>query len=163
MKKQLLILALIFYIISIPGFVFSSSSPELKIWKVNPFTRCPICGEYFTIGENHNLGSLEIYEAYFQDNQYNLNFFGPIGTTITLFGAKEFATRAGFLTVIKTDEYPVHISDLENFPLNNWTDIPRAGRISGSYRAYYHPSPNFGKWVSSVKWGNWKFPETIEK
>ncbi len=163
MKKHLLILAAFFYFMGVPSLAFTSPSPELKIWKVDPFTRCPICGEYFTIGEGQNLGNLEIYEAYFQDNQYNLNFFGPIGTTITLFGEKEFATGAGFLTVIKTDDNPVHINDLENFPANHWTDISKAGRISGSYRAYYHPSQNFGKWVSSVKWGNSELPEAIAK
>jgi len=163
MKKQLWILAVFFYFMSVPGLAFPASSPELKIWKVDPFTRCPICGEYFTIGENQNLGNLEVYEAYFQDNQYNLNFFGPIGTTITLFGEKEFATGAGFLTVMKTDENPVHINDLEDFPANHWTDIPKAGRISGSYRVYYNPSPNFGKWVSSIKWGKSKSLETTAK
>lgn len=70
----------------------------------------------YKIGENQNLGNLEVYEAYFQDNQYNLNFFGPIGTTITLFGEKEFTTAAGFLPIIKTDEKPVHIKNLEGFP-----------------------------------------------
>ncbi len=163
MKKQLLILAIVFYFVGIPGLAFSTPNPELKIWKVDPFARCPICGEYFTIGENQNLGDLEIYEAYFQDNPYNLNFFGPIGTTITLFGDKEFATGTGFLTIVKTDAIPVHINDLENFPADNWTDIAEAGRISGSYRAYYHPSPNFGKWVSSVKWGSPKLPETMSE
>ena len=74
-----------------------------------------------------------------------------------------FSTEAGFLTVIKTDENPVHINDLEGFPANHWADIPKAGKISGSYRAYYHPSPNFGKWVSSIKWGNSKLPKTTTK
>jgi hypothetical protein len=76
---------------------------------------------------------LEVYEAYFQNNQYNLNFFGPIGTTITLFGEKEFSTEAGFLTVIKTDENPFYINHSEGFLANHWTDNPKAGRISGSY------------------------------
>jgi transcription elongation factor Elf1 len=83
---------------SVPCLAFSSPSLELKIRKVTPFTRCPICGEYFTIGENQILGNLEVYEAYFQDNQYNLNFFGTIGTTKNLFGEKEFTTGAGLLT-----------------------------------------------------------------
>ncbi len=163
MKKKLIVFVIVFFFVGVPGLAFSTSSPELKIWKVNPFTRCPICGEYFTIGKNQNFSDLNVYEAYFQDTQYNLNLFGPAGTVITLFGEKEFSTKAGFLTVIKTDEKPVHINDLENFPADDWTEIPEAGRISGSYRAYYHPSPNFGKWVSSVKWGYSKPPVPMTK
>ena len=65
MKKLFLILILIIYALSIPSFVFALDSPELKIWKVNPFTRCPICGEYFTIGNNQNLSNLDLEECPF--------------------------------------------------------------------------------------------------
>ena len=157
MKKLFLILILIIYALSVPSFVFALTSPELKIWKVNPFTRCPICGEYFTIGNNQNLSNLDlVYGAYLQDNQYNLYLFGSSGTSITLFGEKDFGTKSGFLTIVKTDDNPVYITDLENFPPDSWTEIGMLDQISGGYRAYYHPYPDFGKWVTSVKWGNFK-------
>ena len=65
MKKLFLILILIIYALSVPSFGFALTSRELKMWKVNPFTQCPICGEYFTIANKQNLINLDlVYRAY---------------------------------------------------------------------------------------------------
>jgi hypothetical protein len=91
---------------------------------------------------------------------------GPVGTTITLFGAEGYKTERGFLIVIKQDKEHITISNLENFPANEWREVPPHEGWNGAYKAYYQPYERFKENVASALWGNWwreQLPELDRK
>ena len=117
---------------------------QLKLFKVNPFTRCPFCGEWFPISESQDLKSIAIYSEFNSDNEYNLVLFGQRGSTVTIFGDFDYGTSKGFLIINKIDNKPIYLYDLEQFPENQWVTINSTEASNAKFNVcllYTSPSP----------------------
>ena len=91
-----LILGFILYFLFIPSSSWASDPAQLKLFKVNDFTLCNICGEFYPVFENQDVSTLESYSQFYQDNEYNLTFWGSTGSTVTVFGDFDHKTDKGF-------------------------------------------------------------------
>ena len=69
-----------------------------------------------------------------------------------LFGEFKYDERNGYLTIQKTDERKVWLLDLGDFPQNTWSTVP-PNNDSGGFKVFFKGEPDFGREVSSVKWG----------
>ncbi len=157
----------LFLVLILLSLLASSSSwgrdlGQLKLFKVNDFTLCSICGEFYPVFENEDVSSLESYSQFHQDNEYNLTFWGLTGSTVTVFGDFNYETDRGFLILHKLDDKPIYLYDLEKFPAKEWTEVGPEGVSKGKYLAYYHPYENFKTNLASVKWGQW-WPDSVGK
>ncbi len=160
--RRNLFLALIFCLLLVPSSSLASDPAQLKLFKVNEFTLCSICGEFYPVFENQDVSSLASYSQFLQDNEYNLTFWGDPGSTVTIFGSFDYVTDKGYLIVHKLDDQPIYLYDLEKFPENEWTEVGAKGVSKGKFLAYYQPYENFKTNISSVKWGQW-WPDSVEK
>jgi len=160
--RQNLFLALVLCFLLIPSGSWASDPAQLKLFKVNNFTLCSICGEFYPVFEDQDVSSLESYSQFFQDNEYNLTFWGDAGSTTTIFGNFNHATDKGYLILHKLDDQPIYLYDLEKYPENQWTEVGAEGVSKGKFLVYYQPYENFKTNLASVKWGQW-WPDSVEK
>lgn len=160
--RRNLFLALILFCLLFPSSSWASDPAQLKLFKVNNYTLCSICGEFYPVFENQDVDSLESYSQFFQDNEYNLTFWGSTGSTVTVFGDFDHKTERGFLILHKLDDNPVYLYDLEKFPAKEWTEVGPEGVSKGKFLAYYQPYENFKTNLASVKWGQW-WPDSVKK
>lgn len=136
---------------------FGAQKAEINLWKKDPFLYgpCGHCANFVNFRESENCDDISAFNnLYMQSGRYEVDLFGPKGTTVTLFGVRDFGLDRGFIIITKKDALPVEVEDLENFSPEIWIDIERRGK-KGAYTAYYQPYQNFKNNVVSVGWGQW--------
>ncbi|MFQ5673635.1 MAG: hypothetical protein ACE5G9_11110 [Nitrospinales bacterium] len=140
----------------VSGPALGSPKAEINLWKRDPFLYgpCGHCADFINLRENENCNDFSQFNLYQQSGDYQLDLFGPKGTTITLFGMRDFDITGGFIVITKKDDSPVEIADLEGFSPETWVDVKKKGR-KGAYTAYYQSHRNFKSNVASVGWGQW--------
>lgn len=152
---------LILIILALPAT--ASQKAELNLWKFDEFLSgaCGFCGDFVVFHEGKDLSSFTDFARYLQSGYYTAVLTGPKKTTITLFGAMDFATDRGFLIITKRDDALVEIEDLEAFTPDTWVHVAARDGSSGAFSAYYHPHPQFKNNIASGKWGTWQPPLAV--
>ena len=87
----------------------------------------------------------------FCEGEYSLSLEGPVGTTVTLYGQYFYGKGRGYLVLTKTDDKKIQVSNLDNFPAENWF-VSHANKDTGGYEAFLKPSPDFKTNLESVQW-----------
>jgi len=57
--------------------------------------------------------------------------------------------------VVKKDDRPVAMEDIDSLPPHQWVDVKQSDTGQGFYRVWYHPSDRFRERIASVRWGQW--------
>lgn len=112
------------------------------------------CDELMHIRSENNVPDMRHFDCYARTGKYTMVLSGPVGTTVTLFGNPQYGKERGYLVITKTDDRPIWILNLENFPDKQWF-ANNAERQSGAYDAFYQEAPIFKRNVTSIKWGKW--------
>ncbi len=135
----------------------ASNPAELLLWKKDPFFfgACGHCAEFFPIYENDSPADITEFSLYTQTGYFYIDLNGPAGTTVTLFGKQKHSPDRGFLIIIKRDDAPIAVADLESVPPNRWVEVAAENSSSGAYSAWYQPYGGFKQNVNSVRWGQW--------
>ena len=141
--------------LSIPGWAESQMKANLFLQKVDPFLYgpCGWCSERFILNENDNRKNFKRYNSNNQTGSYLIDLTGPVGTAVTLYGSQNYDLEHGYLIVIKQDDQPIAVEDLENLPARQWVEVKGTG--PGHYRVWYQPSSRFREKIASVRWGQW--------
>ncbi len=153
-------IVILFFILMFPTAAFASDKAQLNLWKKDPFRygRCGHCAKLVSAAENKDLAdffpfvNLELQSGYFV-----ADLTGPTGTSVTLYGLKDFRTDRGYLVIVKKDDSIVEIDDLEAFAAGKWTDVEKE---QGAYSVFYHPHENFKSLIASIRWGKGPQSET---
>ena len=142
-------------ILCFSGTSLAAAGGELLLWKKDPFLygRCGHCSDLFSLKQGRDVKDLDYANFKTQEGVFTLDLKGPAGTTITLFGAPGYAKDRGYLTLVKKDDSPLAIDDLEAFAPGIWVDIKAKGESAGGYSAWYQPHGGFTSSVTSVLWG----------
>ena len=148
-----LIVLIIFFF---SGNSIASPKGELLLWKKDPFLYgpCGHCSDLFSLAAGHNIKDLNYANFKSQSGVFTLDLKGPAGTTVTLFGAPGHMKDRGYLTLVKKDDSPIAIDDLEAFAPGVWVDIKAMADDAGGYSAWYQPHADFTSSVTSVLWGS---------
>ncbi|KMP11515.1 hypothetical protein UZ36_04270 [Candidatus Nitromaritima sp. SCGC AAA799-C22] len=157
MKKTMSPWITLFIIFCLALPVTASQKAELNLWKFDEFMYgpCGFCGDFITFYEGKDISQFIDFSRYYQSGYYTVVLTGPAETTVTLFGAVDFATDKGFLIIIKKDDALVEIEDMEAFSPDTWVHVEARERVSGAFSAYYHPYPQFKNNIASGNWGRW--------
>jgi hypothetical protein len=128
----------------------------IYLWHHDPYAHglCDDCPGLIKIYPDDNPGDLFEYPFHLRSGYYTAALFGPTGTKTTLFGDINYKTDRGYLVLIKTDDDPIEVDDLEGFSPNQWVEVPHRRDASGGYKAYYSPHEFFKEQISSLKWEN---------
>lgn len=139
--------------------VSSSHLTELYLSKRDPnlYGTCGRCTQQYVLEGHQDRWDISDYPYFLQSGYYYVNLYGPPGTTVTLFGGKNYDPDYGFIIIRKHDEFPVSIKDLEAFAADQWTkmEAEKGRNYNGAYSAYYHPKKFFKNHITSVKWKKW--------
>ena len=148
----LIVLIILFF----SGNSLATPKGELLLWKKEPFLYglCGHCSDLFTVAEGKNVKDLNYANFISQSGVFTLDLKGPAGTTVTLFGAPGHKKDRGYLTLVKKDDSPIAIDDLEAFAPGVWVDIKAQAGDAGGYSAWYQPHADFTSSVTSVLWGS---------
>lgn len=135
----------------------AANKADLRLWKHDPFMygACGHCADFVRFNENSDAKSFTEFPLYRQTGYYTVHLSGPKGTTVTIYGSKNFGRDRGFLVVVKNDDSAIQIDDLEGFVSGQWLNVPSKRGESGAYSVYYRPFPNFRENLASVNWGQW--------
>ncbi len=130
---------------------------ELLLRKVDPYFYgpCGWCSDLLSLGANENRKSLPDYNWSTQTGYFTIDLMGPAGTTVTLFAAQDYSRKNGYLILVKKDDRPIAVGDLENLPPNQWVVMDTAETGPGVYSLWYHPDGRFTERIASVRWGQW--------
>ena len=149
--------------------VFADTNSKANLWlqKVDPYLYgpCGWCSERLILNENDNRKDFKRYNSNTQTGSFLIDLTGPAGTTVTLYGAQNYNREQGYLIVVKQDDQPIAVGNLENLPPQQWVEINRSDTGPGLYRVWYHPSDRFEERIASVRWGQWwsELPPVFEK
>ena len=134
-----------------------NAKAELLLKKEDPYLygACGWCSDLFSLKQNDNRKNFNQYNLETQTGSYLVDLVGPVGTTVTLFGSKNFSREHGYLILVKQDDRPIAVGDLGNLPPRQWVDVNQSDTGPGLYRLWYHPSANFKERIASVRWGQW--------
>ena len=128
---------------------------ELMLKKEDPYLygACGWCTDLFLLKENDNRKNFSGYNLDLQTGSYLIDLTGPQGTTVTLFGSQSYSRQQGYLILVKQDDYPIAVGDLESLPPNQWVEVgtPQTGR----YSVWYYPANHFKELIASARWGQW--------
>ena len=145
-----------FLLCGLAGPVAAETDPkaELVLQKRDPYNiACEWCADLFRLKENDNRKDFKKYNENEQTGFFEIDVLGPAGTTVTLFGSENFARKHGYLILVKKDNRPIEVGDLEHLPARQWVDVGTAQ--TGSYSVWYHPVDGFKERIASVRWGQW--------
>ncbi len=132
------------------------SQAELNLTKVDPNNiMCDDCTQFVTFRAYENRKDFTDFPYYYQSGFYQMDFIGKEKTMVTLFGQKGFNTKKGFLVLVKLDNKPIRISDLDKMPSRQWITVKPGDDSEGAFDAYYYPYEGFQSDIASVKWGKW--------
>jgi len=112
------------------------------------------CTEMYDVRKDENVPDMRQFRNYNCQARYAVILRGEPGYTVTVFGDFNFGKTSGFLIVIKNDDKPVWIEDIEYLPAGKWVDVPGKDQY-GSFRAFYQAAPRFSQSVASIQWGKW--------
>ena len=139
--------------------VYAETGSKANLWlqKVDPYLYgpCGWCSEHFILNENDNRENFKRYNSNTQTGSYLIDLTGPVGTTVTLYGSQNYGLKYGYLILVKQDDKPIAIGDLENLPPRQWVEVNQSDTGPGLYRVWYHPSRHFKERIASVRWGRW--------
>ncbi|MBI5428493.1 MAG: hypothetical protein HZA02_09490 [Nitrospinae bacterium] len=126
---------------------------ELLLWKKDPYFtgQCGHCAELLSLNEKEDKADFSGYNLDYQSGYYFADLTGPAGTEVALFGGRDFRADRGFLAIVKKDDLPVRIADIEAFPPDAWVEVPGQGK-NGAYRVFYRPYSGFKHNVASIGW-----------
>ena len=143
-------------LLSTPAWAEPGPKAELMLQKRDPYLygACGWCTDMFSLKENDNRKDFRQYNSDTQTGYYQIDVLGPAGTTITLFGSKNFSRKHGYLILVKKDDRPIAVGDLDNLPPRQWVDVNNA-EGPGVYSVWYHPAKYFKERIASVRWGQW--------
>ena len=148
-----------FLILFLSPLVYAESGMKANLWlqKVDPYLYgpCGWCSERFILNENDDRKDFKQYNSSTQTGSYLIDLTGPAGTTVTLYGSQNYGLKHGYLILVKQDDKPIAIGDLENLPKRQWVEVSRSDTGPGLYRVWYHPSDRFEERIASIKWGQW--------
>ena len=147
------LLGLLALLWSLPAW--AGPTAELLLQKRDPYLygACGWCTDLFSLKENDNRKNFNQYNARTQTGYYQIDIQGPAGTTVTLFGSQNYGLDHGYLILVKKDDRPLAIEDLDDLPANRWVDVNTPE--TGVYRMWYHPAEHFNERIASVRWGQW--------
>lgn len=137
---------------------------ELLLQKEDPFLygACGWCTDLFRLKENDNRKDFRQYNLDTQTGSYLIDLTGPEGTIVTLFGSQNFLREQGYVILVKRDDRPIAVGELDDLPPHQWVEVgtPR----TGIYSVWYHPFDRFKERIASVRWGHWwtELPPAIE-
>ena len=158
---------LILFVLSSPAWAEPSLKANLLLQKVDPYLygSCGWCSEVFILNENDNRKNFKLYNSDSQTGSYLIDLTGPVGTTVTLYGSQDFDLNMGYLILVKQDDQPIVVGDLDNLPPHQWVEVKRPDTGPGLYRVWYHPVNRFKERIASVRWGQWwsELPPSIER
>jgi hypothetical protein len=148
---------LLILLLSAPAWADPGSKAELLLQKKDPYIygSCGWCTDFFILKENDNRKNFKQYNTNTQTGYFEVDVMGPAGTTVTLFGSQNFSRKQGYLILVKQDNRPIVVGDLENLPPHQWVDVKQSDTGPGLYRVWYHPSDRFKERIASVRWGQW--------
>ena len=159
------LLALVLH--SAAGGAESVAKAELLLQKEDPYLygACGWCTDLFRLKENDNRKDFRQYNLDTQTGSYLIDLTGPEGTTVTLFGSQNFSLKQGYLILVKQDDRPLTVGNLDNLPPDQWVDMNQSDTGPGLYRVWYHPFDRFKERIASVRWGQWwtELPPASEK
>ncbi len=150
-----------------PAWAETKLRANLWLQKVDPYLYgpCGWCSEVFILNENDNRKNFKRYNSNNQTGSYLIDLTGPEGTTVTLYGSQDFNLSQGYLILVKQDDRPIAVGDLENLPPRQWVEVKQSDTGPGLYRVWYHPGEYFKDRIASVRWGQWwsELPPISEK
>ncbi len=151
--KTILILSLLVTCISSPSLA-NEIKTKLTLFKSIEDKRAMImkgrlCKNFIFIEKDRK--NLSDMRNRFCVGEYSLSLDGPAGTTVTLYGQYFFGKGRGYLILTKTDDQKIQISNLDNFPAEQWV-ATQANKKTGGYEAFLKPSPDFKTNLASVQW-----------
>ena len=128
---------------------------ELLLQKEDPFLygACGWCTDIFRLKENDNRKDFRQDNLDTQTGSYLIDLTGPEGTTVTLFGSQNYSLKQGYLILVKKDDRPLAVGDLEHLPPRQWVEVVTPQ--TGIYSVWYHPAAYFKEHIASVRWGQW--------
>lgn len=152
-----LIPCLLVLLLSTPAWTETVPKAELLLLKEDPYLygACGWCTDLFLLKENDNRKNFNEYNLDTQTGSYLIDLTGPEGTTVTLFGSQNYSLQRGYLILVKKDDRPIAVGDLENLPPDQWVDVNQSDTGPGLYRVWYHPAAYFKDHIASVRWGQW--------
>ena len=155
--KTFLIGAFLLGISANAGWAETGLKASLYLQKVDPYLYgpCGWCSERFILRENDNRKDFNQYNSNTQTGSYQIDLTGPVGTAVTLYASQNYDLKHGYLIVIKQDDKPIAVSDLENLPSRQWVEVKGEDTGPGTYRIWYQPSSGFMEHIASVRWGQW--------
>ncbi len=148
---------LLLFAAPLPAGAEPGTRAELLLRKVDPYFygACGWCSDLVSLGANDNRKSFPEYNWNTQTGYFQIDLLGPAGTTVTLFGAQGYSRKNGYLILVKKDDHPIAVGDLENLPPNQWVVAGNADTGPGVYSLWYHPAGRFTERLASVRWGQW--------
>ncbi len=153
--KTILILSLLVTCIATPSLA-NEIKTQLTLFKSIEDKRTMImkgrlCKTFMYIRKDKDLASLSDMRNRFCEGEYSLSLDGPVGTTVTLYGQYFFGKGRGYLVLTKTDDQKIRVSNIDNFPAEQWV-ITQANKNTGGFEAFLKPSPDFKTNLASVQW-----------
>ncbi|MFT4577986.1 MAG: hypothetical protein ACI8PD_002460 [Nitrospinales bacterium] len=154
MKFKTILTVFIFFIgFAAPGLGYEPDTELVLFKKIENFdeilVKGRLCNTYLRIKKD--LSNLSDMRNRFCKGEYSLRLDGPSGTTVTLYGQFFFGKTRGYLVLTKTDDKRVKITEIDNFPAEQWK-IFQPSNGTGGYKAFLKPSPDFKTNLASVQW-----------
>ncbi len=138
-----------------PAWAEPGSKAELMLQKRDPYLygSCGWCTDLFSLKENDNRKNITVSNLDTQTGYYQVDVSGPAGTTVTLFGSKNYGLKNGYLILVKKDDRPIAVEDMDDLPPRQWVDVGTPE--TGIFSVWYHPASYFKERIASVQWGQW--------
>ena len=151
----------------LPGSLWAETNQkaELMLQKRDPYNlACEWCAGLFSLKENDNRKDFRQYNENTQTGFYEIDVLGPAGTTVTLYGSQSYGLKHGYLILVKKDNRPIAVGELDHLPPRQWVDVNNE-EGPGVYSVWYHPASYFKERIASVRWGQWwtELPPANEK
>jgi len=146
---------LLILLASTPVWADTSPKATLILQKDDPYLYgpCGWCTDSLILKENDHRKNLSQNNLDAQTGSYLIDLTGHAGTMVTLYGSQDYGLKRGYLILVKKDDRPLAIEDIEPLLPHQWVDVNTPD--NGAYRVWYHPAKYFKERIASVRWGQW--------
>jgi len=159
MKSTIFFGLLLIFLLGGAPSAWPAPQGELLVLKQDPFLYgpCEPCSDMVAFDEGENTVDFDQRNFATQTGYHYVYIKGPAGTTVTLFGGRQFGLDNGYLIIRKQDDRTIHVrvTDLEQLPANQWFDIGPGDGNDGNYSAWVQPNAYLESRIGSLKWGKW--------